>query len=153
MRRLGAIALLLAALGVAAPGLASAQEMEMQNETQGQRTLSLQALALLAAGRQHQEAELRLDDALKANPEAGMRLEALRAAHQALHREDAAAARQLLERAFPAGHSHVAGTTFRPDIASSRIVAAILGAALLGAAAFGLARRRPWRPTGSSSAR
>lgn len=57
-------------------------------------------------------------------------------------REDAEAAKRLLEGAFPGGHSHLVGTTFRPDIAGSRIVAAILGVALLLLAAIALARRQ-----------
>lgn len=150
MRRLARVAALLAGIAVLVPQPAAAQ-MEMENAAQSQRALTLQALALLDQGRQHEEAEKRLDLALESEPDNRMSLEALRAAHEALHREDAEAAQRLLERAFPKGHSHLVGTTFRPDIAGSRIVAAILGAALLVLAAVALARkqRRDSQPGGA----
>lgn len=145
MRRLVATCALLAAIaGAAAPPVAG--QMQMPNRAQTQSALSLQALAVLDRGLDHRKAERRLDLALRAKTGGRMQLEALRAAHVALHREDVAAGRRLLESAFPKSHGHVVGTTFRPDIRGSRIIAGVLGGLLLAAAALGLARKRHEQP-------
>lgn len=148
MRRGVTIGIVLAALALGAmPSAAS--EMEMEKASESQRALSLQALALLDAGRAHEEAEAKLDDALKSKPDNSMDLRALREAHAALHKEDAAQGKRLLEAAFPKGHGHVVGTVFRPDIQGSRIVAGVIGAILLLLAAAALMRTRHRRPGGA----
>lgn len=139
MRRLAAIGALAAVASAAPP---AAGQMQMTNRAQTPSALSLQALALLDRGIEHRRAERRLDLALRAKPAGDVQLEALRAAHRALHREDVAAGRRLLESAFPKGHRHLVGTTFRPDIRSSRLIAAALGALALVAATVALVRKR-----------
>lgn len=135
----------LAALAVAAPAgadPASGGMNKMSAPAQPAKVLALQALALLEQGREHQQAEQKLDEALAADDRGGIDMRALRRAHQALHREAAAEASRLLEDAFPRGSTHVVGVTYRPQLATTRVVAGVGGAALGGAAAAGLLLRR-----------
>ena len=138
MRRALAAALLLAALAAAAP--AQAQEMG-ETTVANARVLALQALVLLEQGRQHEAAEQKLDEALAASDTGGIDLQALRAAHEALHREATAQAEALLQQAFPE-EPHVVGVTYRPQIRTAQAAAGAAGGVLLVLAAIGLAARR-----------
>jgi hypothetical protein len=131
-----------AALGLAAPALGATGTDEMGGAAQPARALALQALALLEQNRGHEEALQKLDQALAARDKTELHLRALRAAHEALHRESVAEAARLLRNAFPAGSSHVVGVTYRPRIATARVAAGLAGAGVLAAAAAGLLRRR-----------
>lgn len=136
-----ALALAAAAPVAAAPPAPSGMN-EMGSPAQPSDALALQALALLEQGRGHQQAEQKLDQALAAGDKGDLDLQALRRAHAALHRESAAEAAALLRDAFPPGSSHVVGVTYRPQLATTRVVAGIIGAAVLAAAAAGLLQRR-----------
>lgn len=141
--RKGALAIgLAAALALSAPAWADQGMEERGAAAEPARALTLQALALLEQGRAHEEAEERLDAALAAGDKGGVDLRALRAAHEALHREAAAEAERLLQDAFPGGGEHVVGVTYRPGSESALVVSGIAGSLLLGAAALGLVRRR-----------
>ena len=129
------------ALALAAPARADEGMDEDGARAEPARALTLQALALLEQGAAHEAAEEKLDLALEADDKGGIDLRALRAAHEALHREEAAEAERLLAEAFPAGE-HVVGVTYKPGSASALVVSAIAGALLLAAAALGLLRRR-----------
>ncbi len=141
MRRL---LLLLLALALAAPAVAWATGgHDEENKAQTAQALAVQALALiLAHPPPHNEAVEKLDEALAADVKGEIDLRALRAAHDALHKEDVAAARRLLEHAFPGESAHIVGVTFRPAIGSAQAIAGIIGAAALVLAGLGLARRR-----------
>lgn len=149
MRGVGLLALAAAALALVAPALAS-DGMEKTGTPAGPaRALALQALALLEQGRGHQQAEQKLDQALGAGDRGNLDVRALRAAHAALHRQSTAEAQTLLRDAFPAGSSHLVGVTYRPRIATARVVAGALGIALAVVAALGLhARRRSEQRSG-----
>lgn len=140
MRR-AALAALALALALAAPAWADPSMEEGGEQAEPARALALQALALLEQGRGHQEAELKLDAALAAGDKGGIDLRALRAAHEALHREAAAEAERLLQDAFPGGE-HLVGVTYRPGSQAALVASGIAGALLLGIAALGIARRR-----------
>lgn len=131
-----------AALALPAAAAAAADPTMGGTEAEPARVLALQALALLEQGRAHEQAETKLDAALAAENKGGLDLRALRAAHQALHREAAAEAERLLEDAFPGGGEHVVGTTYRPGGTAALVASGIAGSLLLGAAALGLVRRR-----------
>lgn len=137
-----ALVLVLAVVAVALVPVASASEgMEEENAAQTARALSLQALAILERGLGHEEATEKLDLALAAGDQGGVDLQALRAAHSALHEEDAATAERLLQDAFLGESSHLVGVTFRPAIGWAQTAAAIAGGIVLALAALGLARR------------
>ncbi len=142
MRRSALVAALLA---LALPGFVQAQEgmsgME-ENAAQTADALSLQALAILEEGRGHEQAIEKLDAALKSDKTGAVDLRTIRDAHTALHHEDVAAAKRLLQHAFPGNRRHVVGITFRPPIGTSELVAGIVGGVILALAAFGLVRRR-----------
>lgn len=141
MRRL----LALAAAGVLAlpsAALADPQSEDEENPAQTSAALALQALALLEQGRQHEEAEERLDLALEAEEPGEIDLRALRAAHAALHEEDVEQAERLLQRAFPDDEEHVVGVTYRPALGTAQAVSGAAGALALGLAALGLAWQR-----------
>ena len=142
MRKTVLIFGLVLALALAAPAWADEGMEEQGAEAEPARALALQALALLEQGRQHEEAEARLDSALAAEDKGGVDLRTLRAAHEALHREAAAEAERLLQDAFPGGNEHVVGVTYRPGSESALVVSGIAGSLLLGVAALGLVRRR-----------
>lgn len=147
MRRALAAALLFAALAAVPP--AQAQEMEDESAAATARVLALQALVLLEQGRQHAAAEQKLDEALAAEEAGGIDLQALRAAHEALHREATAQATALLQQAFPE-EPHVVGVTYRPRIRTAQAAAGAAGGVLLAIAAIGLvARRRADRHLGA----
>lgn len=135
------LAIGLAAFALAAPARAGDGMEEGGAQAEPARALTLQALALLEQGQAHDAAEAKLDAALAARDKGGVDLRALRVAHEALHREAAAEAERLLQRAFPSGE-HVVGVTYRPGSESALLVAGIAGSLLLGAAALGLVRRR-----------
>lgn len=144
MRRVLGAVLVLAALAAAPPG--QAQEMGDESAAANARVLALQALVLLEQGRQHAAAEQKLDEALAAEEAGGVDLQALRAAHEALHREATAEATLLLQQAFPE-EPHVVGVTYRPQIRTAQAAA---GGVLLALAAIGLvARRRADRRLGA----
>lgn len=132
---------LAAALALASPAWADEGMEEQGARAEPARALTLQALALLEQGRAHEEAEERLDAALAAEDKGGVDLRALRAAHEALHREAVAEAEQLLQGAFPGGGEHVVGVTYRPGSETALVLAGVFGSLLLGAAALGLVRR------------
>ena len=141
--RKGALTVGLAAvLALATPAWADEGMEEQGAEAEPARALALQALALLEQGRAHEEAEGKLDSALAAEDQGGVDLRALRAAHEALHREAAAEAERLLQDAFPGGGEHVVGVTYRPGSEAALVVSGIAGSLLLGAAALGLVRCR-----------
>lgn len=129
-------------LALAAPAWADDGMEERGAQAEPARALTLQALSLLEQGRAHEEAEERLDLALEAEDKGGVDLRALRAAHEALHREEAAEAERLLQDAFPGGGEHVVGVTYRPGSESALVISGIAGSLLLVAAALGLVRRR-----------
>jgi hypothetical protein len=127
------------ALAAAAPAWAAGGDKNMAQTT---RALSQQALALIEQGRSHEEAAAKLDEALASNVPGKVNLRAIRAAHEALHAEDVARARQLLQHAFPGEDSHVVGVTFRPQIETAQVAAGITGAFVLALAGGGLLWRR-----------
>ncbi len=142
MSRLLLLLLAAAALALAGPALAEEGGDEHdENPAQTAKALSLQALALLDAGRSHQEAVEKLDAALEASDTHGVDLRAIRAAHQALHDEEVEAAHSILHEAFP-GTPHLVGVTFRPASGAAEVAAAVAGGLLLVLAGLGLARRR-----------
>ncbi len=138
-------ALLVAVLGslvLALTPVAWASEgMEEENAAQTAKALSLQALAILEQGLAHEEATEKLDLALEAEDQDGVDLRALRAAHSALHEEDAAAAERLLQHAFAGEASHLVGVTYRPEIGWAQVAAGIAGGVVLVLGALGLVRR------------
>jgi tetratricopeptide (TPR) repeat protein len=133
---------LLTALALAAAPLSLADEGMEENAAQTAEALSLQALALLAAGRGHEQALQKLDQALASTDKGNLDLRALRAAHAALHDEDVAQARRLLEQAFSGEKSHVVGVTYRSKVGTAELVAGIVAAVALLAGTAGLLRRR-----------
>lgn len=140
MTRRALASTLAAALALAAPAWADdGMEGAQANRASA---LARQALALLEQGGDHQAAEAKLDAALAAGEKGGVDLRALRAAHEALHREAAAEAERLLQEAFPGGDKHVVGVTYRPGSQTALLISGIAGSVLLGAAALGLVRRR-----------
>jgi len=142
MSRLMLLLLAAAALALAGPALADeGGEEHDENPAQTAKALSLQALAILDWGLSHEEAVEKLDMALEAEDKGGVDLRAIRAAHDALHKEQVEAAHSVLHEAFP-GTPHLAGTTFRPGSGAAEFAAAIAGIALLGLAAMGLLHRR-----------
>lgn len=140
------ILLAVAALAAAAPAGAGNGMGGMQPDTASRadtaKALSLQALAILAEGRGHEQAVEKLDRALATGGKGDIDLQAIRAAHAALHQEDTAAARRLLEHAFPGKESHLVGVTYRPRLGGAELAAGIAAVALLLAGAAGLAHRR-----------
>lgn len=90
----------------------------------------------------HEQAVEKLDRALATGGKGDIDLQAIRAAHAALHQEDTAAARRLLEHAFPGKESHLVGVTYRPRLGGAELAAGIAAVALLLAGAAGLAHRR-----------
>lgn len=104
--------------------------------------LSLQALAILEQGMSHEEATEKLDAALAGQVAGGVDLAAVRAAHEALHAGDAAAAKAMLHDAFRGDRSHLVGLTFRPRIGTAGLVVGIAGGVALALALAGIARRR-----------
>lgn len=144
---------LVLALLLAAPPAARADAgMEDAEAVQPASVLALQALVLLEQGRDHALAEEKLDRALDAEDAGNVSMEALRAAHRALHEDAAERARELLQGAFIGGHEHRAGAVYRPAVGSSQTVAASVGVVVLALAAFALLRSRS-RPSGASPAR
>lgn len=133
--------LLGATLAFAAPAWATAGGGG-ENAAQTSRALSLQALALLEQGRSHEAAMEKLDQALASGVKGEIDLRAIRAAHAALHEEDVAAARRLLQHAFPGKSSHVVGVTFRPQIRTARLAVGIAGGFVFALAVAGLVWRR-----------
>lgn len=129
------------ALSLAAPAAADEAMEKAGVKAEPARALALQALSLLEQAAAHEAAEAKLDDALAADDKGGVDLRALRAAHEALHQEEAAEAERLLQDAFPGG-DHVVGVTYRPGSETALVVSGIAGSLLLGAAALGLVRRR-----------
>lgn len=131
------------ALAAAPPSLADSSPDAMKdNAAQTAEALSLQALALLAAGRGHEQARLKLDQALASKDKGNLDVRALRAAHTALHDEDVAKARRLLEHTFPGSRSHVVGVTYRPAVGTAELAAGVVGGVALLAGMAGLLRRR-----------
>lgn len=135
------LAVAAAALLLAAPALAD-EGMGEENPAQTAQALSLQALAILDWGLSHEEALEKLDAALEADDKGGVDLRALRAAHEALEREEVEKAHELLHGVFPGGVSHLAGVTYRPAVGAGEVVVLGLGILAIVLAAFGLARRR-----------
>ena len=141
MRRLLLLALALALTAPAGAG-ATGGEDEM-NEAQTAQALAVQALALiLSHPPPHTEALEKLDEALRADVQGEIDLRALRAAHAAMHDEDAVTARRFLERAFPGESAHIVGVTFRPVRGKAQAIAGIAGGAAIVLAGLGLVRRR-----------
>lgn len=135
------------ALAAAPLSLASGEPEGMpegmgENAAQTGEALSLQALALLAAGRDHEQALQKLDQALASSDKGNLDVRALRAAHSSLHDEDVAQARRLLEQAFSGEKSHVVGVTYRSKVGTAELVAGIVAVVTLLAGTAGLLRRR-----------
>lgn len=139
---LTALALAAAPLSLASGGSGGMPEGMEENAAQTAQALSLQALALLVAGRESEQALQKLDQTLASSDKGNVDVRALRSAHAALHAEDVAGARRLLERAFPGNSSHVVGVTYRPKVGTAEIVAGIVAVVTLLAGAAGLVRRR-----------
>lgn len=136
-----ALLVVAAALLFASPALAD-EGMNGENPAQTAQALSLQALAILDWGLSHEAALEKLDAALEAEDKGGVDLRALRAAHEALERQEVEKAHELLHGVFPSGVSHLAGVTYRPPIGAGEIAALIAGGLAIALAALGLARRR-----------
>lgn len=138
---LAAFALVAAAPALAGGGMGGMTDSQ-GNASRTAEALSLQALAILAEGRGHEQAVQKLDQALASGAKGNIDLRALRAAHTALHHEDAAEARRLLEHAFPGNGRHLVGVTYRPQIGTAEVASGIAAAVLLLVGFAGLAHRR-----------
>lgn len=139
--RLGLLAaLLVAALVLAAPALASAPDEA--TEAMPAEALAIQALSLLEQGGDHEEAMERLELAVEAEDQHGVRPEVLAAALEALEEDEPARAEELLKTAFTEEDIHLVGVTFRPSIETARVAAGIAGGVLAALALLGLLQRR-----------
>jgi len=142
MRRVAGAGLVLASalfLAVATPARANEP---MAGDGQPAKALAIQALAILEQGLSQTEAMEKVDLALEAKHQEGVKADVLERAKSALEAGDPGQARQLLQTAFTGTNIHVVGLTVRPGIESVRVAAGIAGGAVLALAALGLLRRQ-----------